>query len=132
MENEERQKLVVELYKKMQFAKFQAETQDIQDKKQKESVYVHNSELKINPKYLSNKQYFQIAQFYVFLKENPDLTDEEIREILNCNNKFSFIRKLDSKIPDLFSELKLHGPMTIATDYASKQHFHEQITKKLP
>ena len=129
MEKEERKKLVVQLYKKMQFAKFQAETQKDSNK---DDLFLKPKGARINPKYLSDKEYFQIAQFYVFLKENPDLTDEEIREILKSNNKFSFIRKLDSRIPDLFSELKLHGPMTIATDYASKKHFNEQISTKLP
>lgn len=129
MEKEERKKLVVQLYKKMQFAKFQAETQD---KKDKASLILKPKGARINPKYLSDKEYFQIAQFYVFLKENPNLTDEEIREVLKSNNKFSFIRKLDSRTPDLFSELKLHGPMCIATDYASRKHFHEQLAKRLP
>lgn len=129
MENEVRKKLVVELYKKIKFAKLQAQTRHLDNK---DDLFLKPKGMRLNPKYISEKEYFQIAQFYVFLKENPDLTDEEIREILNCNNKFSFIRKLDIKIPDLFSELKLHGPMTIATDYASKKQFHEQITKKLP
>lgn len=129
MENEERQKLVVELYKKIKFAKLQAQTRHLDNK---DDLFLKPKGMRLNPKYISEKEYFQIAQFYMFLKENPDLTDEEIREILNCNNKFSFIRKLDSKIPDLFSELKLHGPMTIATDYASRQHFHEQLERKLP
>ena len=129
MENEVRKKLVVELYKKMQFAKFQAQTKENSNK---DDLFIKPKGARINPKYLSDKQYFQIAQFYVFLKENPDLTKDEIREILKSNNKFSFIRKLDINTPDLFDELKLHGPMVIATDYASRKHFHEQLAKKLP
>ena len=129
MENEVRKKLVVELYKKIQFAKFQAQTKE---NGEKDDLFLKPKGARINPKYLSDKQYFQIAQFYVFLKENPDLTVEEIREILKSKNKFSFIRKLDINTPDLFSELKLHGPMVIATDYAYRKHFHEQLAKKLP
>ncbi len=129
MEKEERKKLVVELYKKMQFAKFQAGIKEAEDK---DSLFLKPKGMKLNPKYISDKEYFQIAQFYVFLKENPNLTDEEIREVLKSNNKFSFIRKLDSRTPDLFSELKLHGPMCIATDYASRKHTHEQLAKRLP
>ena len=128
MENEVRKKLVVELYKKMQFAKVQG---GIKKPSVENDLFLKLGGF-IIPEDIPRKNYFQIAQFYVFLKENPDLTDEEIREILNCNNKFSFIRKLDSKIPDLFDELKLHGPMVIATDYASRQHSHEQLEKKLP
>ena len=128
MENEGRKKLVVELYKKMQFAKFQASTKKAGDK---DDLFL-KQETKLNPKYISDGEYFQIAQFYMFLKENPNLTDEEIREVLKSNRKFSFIRKLDSRTPDLFSELKLHGPMSIATDYASRKCTHEQLAKRLP
>jgi len=129
MENEVRKKLVVELYKKMQFAKFQAQTKENGDK---DDLFLKPKGARINPKYLSDKQYFQIAQFYVFLKENPDLTSEEIREVLKSNNKFSFLRKLDKLIPDFYEELKLHGPMTIATTYASRKHMNEQLNKRLP
>ena len=129
MENEVRKKLVVELYKTMRIADFQAKRRKDENK---DDLFLKPKGARINPKYLSDKQYFQIAQFYVFLKENPDLTNEEIREVLKSNNKFSFIRKLDINTPDLFSKLKLHGPMVIATDYASREHFHEQLAKKLP
>ena len=129
MEKEERINLVVKLYKKMQFAKFQAETQDRSDK---DNLFLQPKGYRINPKFLSKKQYFKIAQFYVFLKENPDLTDEQIKEVLNSNNKFSFLRKLDSLIPDFFEELKLHGPMTIAVDYASRKQTNKELTKRLP
>ncbi|MBR4998512.1 MAG: hypothetical protein IKY10_01410 [Clostridia bacterium] len=129
MEKEEKQKLVVELYKKIKIAKLQAQTRDGVDK---DDLFLKPKGIRLNPKYITEKEYFQIAQFYKFLKENPELKDEEIREILNANNKFSFIRKLDGKIPDLFSELKLHGPMYIATDYASRKHTSEQLEKKLP
>ena len=65
-------------------------------------------------------------------KENSELTNEDIREILNSNNKFSFLRKLDKLIPDFYEELKLHGPMSIATTYASRKHMNEQLNKRLP
>lgn len=128
MENEVRRKLVVELYKKMQIAKVQG---GIKKPSVENDLFLKLGGF-IIPEDISRKNYFQIAQFYVFLKENPDLTKDEIREILKSNNKFSFLRKLDVRTPDLFEELKLHGPMVIAIDYASRQHFHEQLEKKLP
>ena len=129
MQKEERKNLVVKLYNKMRFAKFQAE---VKENKDNNSLFVKPVGYTLNPKYISNKQYFQIAQLYNFLKENPDLKDEEIREILNSNNKFSFLRKLDKSMPDFIEELKLHGPMTIATTYASRKHINEQLKKRLP
>ena len=129
MENEVRKKLVVELYQRIQFAK------QVQSGFKRSSVE-DDLFLKLGgfstPTNLTRSKYFQIVQFYLFLKENPNLADEEIREILNSNNKFSFIRKLDSKTPDLFNELKLYGPMVIATDYASRKQTNKELTKRLP
>ena len=129
MQKEERKGLVVKLYNKMRFAKFQAE---VKENKDNNSLFVKPVGYTLNPKYISHKEYFQVAQFYNFLKENPNLTNEDIREILNSNNKFSFLRKLDKLIPDFYEELKLHGPMTMATTYASRKHMNEQLKKRLP
>ena len=119
MEKEERKSLVVNLYKKLNLAKFKADIEKSADKNSQKDVFHKPRGLRINPKYLSQKQYFQIAEFYVFLHENSSLTDGEIREILNSNNKFSFLRKLDKVIPDFFTELKDHGVMTMATTYVN-------------
>ena len=113
----------------MRFAKFQAEVKEDRDNN---SLFVKPVGYTLNPKYISHKEYFQVAQFYNFLKENPNLTNDDITEILNSNNKFSFLRKLDKLIPDFYEELKLHGPMTIATTYASRKHTDEQLKKRLP
>lgn len=129
MQKEDRKNLVVKLYNKMQIAKRQAEVKEDRDNN---SLFVKPVGYTLNPKYISHKEYFQVAQFYNFLKENPDLKDDEIKEILNSNNKFSFLRKLDKLIPDFYEELKLHGPMTIATTYASRKHMNEQLKKRLP
>lgn len=129
MQKEERKGLVVKLYNKMRFAKLQAETKEERDNN---SLFLKPVGYTLNPKYISHKEYFQVAQFYNFLKENPNLTNDEIREILNSNNKFSFLRKLDKLILDFYEELKLHGPMTIATTYASRKHMNEQLKKRLP
>jgi len=129
MQKEERKGLVVNLYQRVQFAK------QVQSKFERSSV---EDDLFIKlggfstPKNLARDKYFQIAQFYNFLKENPNLTNEDIRKILNSNNKFSFLRKLDKLIPDFYEELKLQGPMTIATTYASRKHMNEQLNKRLP
>ena len=129
MQKEERKGLVVKLYNKMRFAKFQAEEKEDRDNN---SLFIKPVGYTLNPKYISRKEYFQVAQFYTFLKENSELTNEDIREILNSNNKFSFLRKLDKLIPDFYEELKLHGPMSIATTYASRKHMNEQLKKRLP
>ena len=56
------------------------------------------------------------------LKDNPELTNDEIREILNSNNKFSNLRKLDKLIPNFFEELKEHGISYIENLYNAKKN----------
>lgn len=124
MEKEQINNLIVKLTKKLEFAKFQA---GMQDKPKKETGVFIKASTKLNPKYISNRQYFQIAQFYTFLKENDELTESQIRKILKSKNKFKFLLELDSIIPDFIEELKLHGPMSIAIDYAKRKQVADII-----
>ena len=102
MEKERMENLIVKLTKKLEFAKFQAE---MQDKPREEKGLIIKKSTRLNPKYISNRQYFQIAQFYTFLKDNEDLTNSEVRKILKSKKKFKFLLELDSLIPDLLTSL---------------------------
>ena len=116
----DKKSLILKLNERLSIAKLHAHWKDNQqfDKKQ---VFVQ-SETKLNPRFISNKQYFQIAEFYNFLKENEDLTDEEIREVLQAKFvNYRFLRKLDKLIPDFFEELKFHGPMSVAIRYVDRK-----------
>ncbi|MBQ8615631.1 MAG: hypothetical protein IJ415_03595 [Clostridia bacterium] len=90
MEKEQKQKLVAKLYNDIKFA---------------------NQNAKISEKYGDGltKEHYHISAFYYFLKTNASLTAVEIKEILNSNNKFSLLRKLDNLIPNFFEELKTYG-----------------------
>ena len=90
MKKEQKQFLVALLYNDIKFA---------------------NQNAKVSEKYSDGltKEYYHISAFYYFLKTNESLTNEEIRELLKSNNRFSFLRKLDSLIPNLFEELKTYG-----------------------
>lgn len=66
---------------------------------------------------LSNEQYFQIVALYEFLKDNEDLSNDEVRAILKSRLKFSFLRKLDKKIHNMIEELRDHGPKYVAIMY---------------
>ena len=66
---------------------------------------------------LSNEQYFQIVALYEFLKDNEDLSNEEVKAMLKSRLKFSFLRKLDKKIPNMIEELREHGPKYVAIMY---------------
>ena len=97
MEKETKQILVSKLYRDIKFSGL------VQEGKK------HSTELE--------KVRIHSLLFYSFLKENEKLTDDEIREVLNANNKFSLLRKLDSLLPNFFNELKMHGPVEIERLY---------------
>lgn len=115
MKNEERKKLVVELYNRIKIAKLNSTVSNF-----------YNTYKPTSRKGLG-QTHFQIMEFYLFLKENPNLTDEEIREILNSNNKFSFLRKLDNLIPNLFEELKVHGVSYIKNAYITAKNGSKEL-----
>lgn len=66
---------------------------------------------------LNDGQYFQIVALYEFLKDNEDLSNEEVRAMLKSRLKFSFLRKLDKKISNMLEELREHGPKCVAIMY---------------
>ena len=104
MRKEEKQALVAELYQHMKIATYNSSYSNLYAGLQGKDRGL-------------GLTHFKIMEFYVFLGKNPNLTDEEIREILNSNNKFSFLRKLDNLIPNLFEELKVHGVSYIKNAY---------------
>lgn len=84
------------------------------------------SALKLKPKQtiemsmdtkLSNEQYFQIVALYEFLKDNEDLSNEEVKAMLKSRLKFSFLRKLDKRFPNMIEELREHGPKYVSIMY---------------
>lgn len=66
---------------------------------------------------LSNEQYFQIVALYEFLKDNEDLSNEEVKTMLKSRLKFSFLRKLDKRFPNMIEELREHGPKYVSIMY---------------
>ena len=102
MEKETKQKLVAKLYNDIKFA---------------------NQNAKVSEKYKDGlmKEHYHISAFYHFLKENKNLTEGEVREILSSNNKFSMLRKMDNLIPNFFNELKDHGITYIENLYVMQK-----------
>ena len=82
-------------------------------------LYV-GGEKKINPKYLTDIQYAQIQELYFLLKDNEDLSEEDLEDILKVKFfMFKFLRKLNSRIPNLIEELRHNGVDRVAEMYAS-------------
>lgn len=130
----DKKSLILKLSARLDIAKTHAQWKEDQQF-DKRKVFVE-SKTRLNPKLISNKQYYQIAEFYNFLEENEDLTLEEIREILKSKPiEYGFLRKLDKLIPDFFEELKHHGPMCIAIEFVNskvnKEHY-KILKRELP
>lgn len=109
--------LVVKLTERLKVAKVEARIQTDKDKWPK--LIVGGGEEKINQKYISNEQYFQISQLYWFLREHPNLSHEEFEQVLKSKFvKFQFLRKLNKTIKNLDEELREHGIKCVAIKYA--------------
>ena len=60
-------------------------------------------------------------------------SQEKLNDLLNSDiKKFKFLIKVNNILPDFLSELKDHGPGTVACYYANREHINEQIDKILP
>lgn len=118
MEKAERKNLVVKLSRKIQLAKLQAE---IVENSMKHRVFV-GYKFVLNPKYISNEEYLKIVQLYLLLKENDNLSENDIRNILKTKHKFAFLLKVDKVVPDFFNVLKLRGPMNTAINYVERRY----------
>ncbi len=116
MEKQTNEKLVQKLIERLRVAKTNAQEQNKKDKFPKLLI---GGEERINQKYISNEQYFQIVQLYNFLKEYEDLTHEEFEEILKTKfGKFMFLRRLNKIVKNLDEELRDHGVRYVAIKFA--------------
>lgn len=108
MEKEQKQRLVAKLYNDIKFA---------------------NQSAKVSEKYKDGltKEHYHISAFYYFLKGNENLTKYEIRRILDSNNKFSLLRKMDSLIPNFFEELKINGIDYVENLYTTQKKGYEAL-----
>lgn len=70
------------------------------------------TETPFKSKHISNYQYRLLSALYNFMKENPDLSEQEIRKYLHAKStQFSTLIMYDRAISDFISELKQHGVM---------------------
>lgn len=124
MEKIRKAELIEKLTEKLQVAKAQAKQQNQKDSYPQ--LFVGGGEERINQRYISNEQYFQVAQLYNYLMENENLTHEEFQEILKSKFvKFAFLRKLNRVVKNLDEELRTHGIRYVATKYAEKKYVND-------
>lgn len=71
-----------------------------------------NSNLKLN--------YRELAVLYAFVRNNPQLTDDELSKMLK-KNRLKFLRECEKTIPDFFEELRVHGPSYIVIRMAERE-----------
>lgn len=127
---DEQKSLLVELYKKLDCEKHLG----LSDKE----VVVGGSYDFVKgrvtrPLTITKEEMDQLVALYRFLKDHPDFTQEKLTDLLNSDVlKFKFLIKVNNIFPDFLSELKDHGPGTVACYYASREHINKEIDKLLP
>ena len=67
---------------------------------------------------LTCKEYASIRGLYFFWKDNNDLTESQVEDIIKHHNKtFKFLNKVIDLMPNVLCELKEKGPRAMAERY---------------
>lgn len=119
-------KLIVALTEKIEEAK----QKQIGGNFEKEGMF-YKTKVTFNAKSMNKYQYSQLFALYNFMKDNPNLSEADVRKLLRSKPiKFAFLNKCDSEVEDFLSDLKDHGPVYIATRIESKNGGLEKWAKK--
>lgn len=113
--------LVKELATKVRKYKAKADLVKVDLKDVGETVFVqYKDETLFNPKYLKVEDYFSIKAFESFLKHHPELSKEEVLEVLKSEQKeFEFLKKLNKKMPTLIDDIKKNGAKVVGINYVN-------------
>ncbi len=91
---------------------------------EEDTVFVYpTNEGFLNPKYISFEHYFQISALEEFIKNNADLTNEQVLDVLQQDEDFVFLLELNGKIDNMIEELKRHGAKSVAIMYVSDKMY---------
>ena len=123
---DENKKLVVALTEKIK----QHRKREIGDGFEKDGE-LFKTTFKFNAKSMTKNQYTKLFALYEFIKENPNLSENDIRTIIYSKNvSFSFLVECDKKIDNFLYELKKHGPVSMAHEIERQQKSIEKWAKR--
>ena len=87
---------------------------------------------KYNPKYLKDEERLQILGLKQFMQLNPNLKNEEIKEVLLANpKKFKFLLECEEKYKDFFYSVK-HCVAYIIDKIVRDRKSNEFLNRQLP
>lgn len=110
--NDETKSLVIALTEKIQKQK----RKQVGDCFEKDGV-LFKTKVKFIAKSMNKSQYSQLFALYDFMKENPNLSENEVRKVLASKPiSFAFLNKCDANIKGFLNGLKLSGPVSMAED----------------
>ena len=82
-----------------------------------------------NPVYLTEEERFQILGLKDFIQLNPNLTNEEIKEILlNNRKKFKFLLDCAEKYKNFFDDVKYH--VAVLIDRIARDRRSDEVLNK--
>ena len=82
---------------------------------------------------VTKHQMLQLVALSQFLKENPEVTQEDLNELLKTKFfQFKFLRRVNNMLPDFLLELKNYGARSVALYYANRVRVNKQIQNALP
>lgn len=119
-------KLVVALTEKIEIHKMK----QIGGNFEKDGV-LFKTKVKFIAKSMNKYQYSQLFALHSFMKDNPNLSEGEIRKLLRSKPiMFSFLNKCDAEVEAFLSELKKHGPVSMAYEIERQDGGMEKWAKR--
>lgn len=120
--------LVNELAEKLKKFRTKSYKVSFSEREAGDAVFVQRKEESfINPKYLKLINYFEIMGLEEFAKENQELTQENLDEILEFKKvDFAFLRELNNSIDNMLEELNKHGAKAVAIIHVNNMLYPKQ------
>ena len=124
--NNETKKLVVALTEKIK----QERQKEIGDGFQRDGE-LFKTTFKFNAKSMTKNQYIKIFALYEFMQDNPNLSEEEIRKVIYTKTiNFAFLVECDRTMDNFLTELKKHGPVSMAYEIERQHKSVEKWAKR--
>ena len=103
--------------------------------RKKENLYkktqISKTVVKYNPEFLTELEKQQLLGFKAFMEDYPDLSCEELKEILNSNKKkYSFLLECERKFATFFEDVRYHIAV-LFDKIANERSFEKAMNRPL-
>lgn len=103
--------------------------------RKKENLYnksqISKTVVKYNPEFLTENEKQQLLGLKAFIENNPDLSEKDLKEILNSNKrKYQFLLECERKFRNFFEDVRYHIAV-LFDKIANERSFEKAMNRPL-